>query len=724
MLEVIVGLELYLAKYTEAAIIGVLLVFNATLSFVEERRAQNALELLKSRLSVSAHVLRDGNWTTIEAGKVVPGDTISLKTGDIVPADAKVREGGVSVDQSTLTGESQPVDAATGGTVYSGSIVRNGECRAEVTATGPHTYFGKTAELVRTAKTQSHLESIVFNVVKYLVALDIVLVIAVIVYAFVKHLALSDAIPFALILLVASVPIALQATFTLSEALGSLSLIRRGVLVTHLSAIEEAAAMDILITDKTGTITENRLAIGDVLAYPPNGRQDVLHYAALASDQATQDPIDLEILKADGGQPDDEKPKRLNFIAFDPKTKRSEALFEADGGRLKVVKGAPSAIAMLTGSNPEGDVQALSSRGERVLAVAKGSEDKLELVGLLGFRDPPRQDSAELIGDLENYGLRVMMVTGDGLDTAKAVASQVGLGENACAPAIIDKQNVEEILHCDIFANVFPEDKFRLVEKLQRSGHVTGMTGDGVNDAPALKQAEVGIAVANATDVAKAAASLVLTNPGLASIVGAVQEGRSIYQRMLTYTFNKIIKTFQIGLFLSLGLLFLAVFVTTPRLILLLLFANDFLTMSISADRVRPSKQPERWDIRRLSAASLVLAVIWLLFSFGIFYLGRDVFRLDLPRLQTLLFLMLVFSGQATVYLVRERRHFWSSRPGTWLLAATAFDIVVMSLLAVLGLLMPAISLSYVVILLVIVLAYMFAFDYLKIGVFRWLGIG
>ncbi len=720
MLEVTIVLEFVLTRYTEAVIIVVLLVFNAVLSFFQENRAHDAVELLRERLTVQARVFRDGRWQLMPADRLVPGDVAHVRAGDLVPADMRIEEGEISVDQSSLTGESLPVSVRPGGTAYAGSTCTRGEASGEIVATGARTYYGRTAELVRTAKVQSHLERVILTIVKYLVAMDLLLVIGVVIYAVLRGLGYAEILPFALILLIASVPIALLPTFTLASALGSRSLAHAGVLVTRLSAIQDAAAMDVVYCDKTGTITRNKLALVSLRAYSPHGESDVLRTAALASEEATQDPIDLAIIQAardKGVMPS--AVEKQKFIPFDPSTKRSEALLRLGDHDFRAVKGAPRVVGKLfDGTSIDSDLQEMASKGYRVLAVAGGPPDKPTMMGLVALQDPPWPDSRELIGSLHDLGLRVLMVTGDDLATADTVARDVGVGDRACTLDELDKLG-KGLPECDVFAGIFPQDKFKLVQGAQQDGHVTGMTGDGVNDAPALRQAEVGIAVASATDVAKAAASLVLTKPGLGDIVHAVQEGRRIYQRMLTYTLNKIIKTFQISLFLSLGLFITATFVTTPLLILLLLFANDFVTMSITTDRVPFSSKPEQWEVKRIVAASLIMALPLLAFSFGTFYVGRDLLHLHVANLQTLVFVMLVVTGQGTVYLVRERRHFWGSMPSRWLIASTVGDLVVIILLATLGVLMAPISLALVAGTIGAVLIYMFAVDYLKIAVFR-----
>lgn len=727
MLEVTIALQLVLGKPDEAAIIAALLVFNAILSFIHESRANNALALLKGRLEIQVRVLRDQVWQKLPARELVPGDVVHLRMGDLVPADIRLSEGQVLLDQSSLTGEALPIEVMVGKIAYAGVIVKRGEASGEVTAIGSHTYFGKTAELVRNARTTSHLENLIFTIVKYLVALDLALVAALLLYTLASDLPITEVIPFALILLVASVPIALPATYTLATALGGLELAKSGVLVTRLSAIEEAASMDVLASDKTGTITQNKLALAVLHPYSPYTNSQLLHLVALACDEATQDPIDMAILEAAQSQGQlESRPRRLHFVPFDPETKRSEALFDLDTGKLRVIKGAPRVIAALVQGNVQiaQDVEQLGADGSRILAVAvETSGSALQLAGLIGLQDPPREDSQALIRDLHELGVRVVMVSGDGPATARAIAGQVGIGQRVCPPENLREEIKRNVLDYDVFARVLPEDKYALVQSLQLAGHVVGMSGDGVNDAPALKQAEVGIAVANATDVAKAAASLVLTNPGLSDVRAAVETSRRIYQRMLTYTLNKIIKTLEIAIFLSLGVMLTGVFVITPMLIVLLLFTNDFVTMSIATDNVAYSNKPERWDVPKLMLTAGILAGFVLVLSFSVFFAGRDWLHLPLPQLQTLVFVMLAFTGQGNVYLVRERRHFWRSAPSRWLLRASVLDIVVVGILASQGILMASIPLTLVAGVLILVLGYLLIMDFAKIRIFRAIGL-
>jgi H+-transporting ATPase len=727
MLEAAIVLTVALERQADALIIFFLLVFNAVVSYAQESRAGSALALLRKRLAINSRVLRDGQWRLVPARELVPGDVVHVRVGDIVPADLQLLEGDLQLDQSALTGESVPREASSPEAVYSGSVVQRGEATGEVLATGAKTYFGKTAQLVQSARTATHLEAIIFSIVKYLMAIDILLVISVLAYALLVGISLSEVLPFALILLIASVPAALPATFTVAQALGAVEMTRCGVLVTRLSAIEEAAMMDVLCTDKTGTITLNQLSLAAIQPYPPFTPEQLLELASLASEAATQDPIDLAVLEARSKRAVTDGYERLSFTPFDPATKRTEATARRDHEEVQVIKGMPEIVAVLAAASPgelQRDVDALAAQGQRVLAVAAGPSGDLRLVGLLGLMDRPRPDSARLIAALGRLGVRVKMVTGDTAPTALAIAKEVGIGRQVCGPQELQADADAAPTRCDIFAGVYPQDKYNLVRSFQRTGHIVGMTGDGVNDAPALKQAEVGTAVATATDVAKAAASMVLTNPGLVDIVSAVESSRRIYQRMLTYTLNKIIKTFQVALFLSLAFFLTGDFVTTPFLVVLLLFANDFVTMSIATDHVGYSLMPDRWHVRSLVAAAGLLALGVLAESFLVLYLATSVFRLPLPQVQTLVFAMLVFSGQATVFLVRARHHFWTARPSKPLMIASAADVAIVTFLASQGVLMAPVALWLVLSVLGIAVLFVLLMDPIKVAVFHRFGLG
>ncbi len=719
LLELAVVLELILGDYVQSSVFAILLIFNAVLAFTQEGRAQEAVELLRQRLTVTARVQRDGAWTQVPAGELVVGDLVHVRQGDLVPADLKLVDGRVELDQSALTGESRAVSAEAGAPGYSGSVVVRGEASGEVVATGTATFFGRTAELVSTAHAPGNMERLIFGIVRSLIGLALLVVVMVIADGFVRHLSLHEMIPFVLILVIASVPVALPATFTLATALGSKEMSQRKVLVTRLAAIEDAASMEVLCTDKTGTLTQNTLTVESLRATAPFDEAGLLMAAAAASDWATQDPLDLAILAVAQSRHLGPLGTRISFAPFDPAAKRSEATVQGPEGPIRVVKGAPQIVGQMTGAD-EGalrqDVAQMAATGARVLGVAQGRPDgTLRMVGLLAMADPPREDAARLIEHLHELGIRVVMVTGDGLATAAAIADKVGikgraaLGEllrdGAASPRrgsgsgtadgaipAVSLRPWERDDWYDVYAEVLPEDKMRLIDNLQHASIVVGMTGDGVNDAPALKKAEVGIAVASATDVAKAAASLVLTDPGLGDMVAGVEVSRRIHQRMLTYTLNKIIKTLQVAIFLGFGLVVFGKFVTTPTLVVLLLLANDFVTMSLATDRVRSPRHPERWTVAPLIASGLGLALPLVLLSFGLWWFGTAELHLDLAQMQTLVFLWLVTSGQATVYLVRERHHFWHSRPSRWLAISSGADLVVVLSLAWRGWLMAAIA--------------------------------
>jgi len=727
MLEVSLVLELITRHYTQATIIGALIVFNAVISFDQEHRAQDALRLLQQRLVVHVRVLRDGTWQTMDSRLVVPDDIVHLRMGDLVPADMALSDGNLSIDQSALTGESLPTEAAAGSSIYAGSVVKRGEASGKVTGTGTHTYFGRTAQLVGSARTASHLQETILGIVKYLLVLDVLLVVGVVVYSLLRGIPLLDTVSFSLMLLVSSVPVALPAVFTLASAVGAQELVSRGVLVTRLSAIEEAAAMTVLFSDKTGTITENRLKLVDIVPAGGMTKDDVLRLALLSSDERSQDPIDLAIITRAREQGISSGATTISsFTPFDSATKRTEATVVQDGVSTRIVKGSPQIVGTLVsnGQSLMQDVALLAGRGNRVLAVATGSEDHLTMAGLLALEDPPRNDSAALIKDLKEMGIRVVMVTGDTPETARTVAAQIGLGTRTCdAVTLRDNTNIRGSLGCDVVAGVLPEDKYALVQRTQHAGSIVGMTGDGVNDAPALKQAEVGIAVSDATDVARAAASAILTNPGLSGIVTAVTTGRQIYQRMLSYTLNKIIKTLQIALFLAVAFFLTGNFVTSPRLILLLLFANDFVTMSLASDTATASQLPDRWRVSQLTGSALLLAVAWLVVAFGTLYVGTSVLHYDLPHLQTMVFVMLVLTGQANVYLVRERRHFWRSPPGRALILSTVGDLLVIGFMAWRGILMVPLPLNILAFMVLGVVLYGVLLDFYKLAVFRWFHI-
>ena len=731
MLEFALVIDLGLGRRIEALFIAALLALNALLGFRQESRATKALALLRGRLTIQARVRRDGRWQMLPAAQIVPGDFLRLRAGDIVPADVRVTEGRVLVDQSVLTGESLPVEIRAGGTAYSGSTVSRGEAGCVVAATGNRTYFGKTAELVRLAAAPPRLERLVVGVAKYLGALDVVLALAVLAATIVEGRHLLGVLPFMLMLLVASVPMALPVMFTMSAAMGARMLAEQGILATRLSAIEDAAAMDVLCLDKTGTLTENTLTVGTVAPLATATSEEVLRLGALASDEATQDPLDLAILRTarERGLAQ-ATPQRVGFVPFDSDAKRSEASVRENGQVVRVVKGEPRTVAELAQTAWEriaGEVERLSADGSRVLAVASETEGKLRLAGLIALSDPPRADSAALIAALEKRGVRAQLVTGDGEATARAIAAKVGIaGEVAPAGTIHKDLDPQEAQRFAVFARVLPQDKFLLVQALQKAGHVVGMTGDGVNDAPALRQADIGIAVANATDVAKAAAGLVLTRPGLGGIITAVEASRRIYRRLQTFTLTMMTRKITIPLFLAFGVLALDAFVLNPLLIVLLMITTDVATMAVSTDQATASPAPDRWAIGPLMATAVALAIPLLLLSVAVFRSGVNVLALDAARTQTLVFVWLVFAGsQGILYVTRSRGFFWiKPYPGRWLNVATLVLVAATIAMAIEGWLTAPIAPLVVGWTLLLAVAYLVGADFVKVGLARWLGRG
>jgi H+-transporting ATPase len=724
LLEAAIVVQLTLGAWVEAGVVGGLLLFNATLGVVQQGRASTALAVLKPRLAPIALVLRDGAWGRRPADELVPGDVIRVPLGALVPADARVLSGSVLVDQSMLTGESLPVEAAADSLLYAGSLVRRGQAIAEVTATGARTSFGRAAELVRLAHARSTEQAAILGVTWGLalvnggVALLLVLAAAALGWPFV------DVVRLALTALLASIPVALPATFALSAAIGAQALARRGVLLTRLSAAHEAAAMDLLCADKTGTLTRNALEVADVVAMAGFDRDRVLTLAALASSEADQDVIDATIRRSAATAPGrDHLPRLVRFIPFDPATRMAEAVaVDRDGHELRIAKGAFEAMADTAETPMEARRLAddLAGRGYRVLAVAAGSPPSLRLAGLIALSDPPREDAARLVAALRAVGVRTVMVTGDSPVTAASVAGQVGIDGAICPPERLAEQpGVEEF---GVFARVVPAEKYRLVKSLQGHGHVVGMCGDGVNDAPALRQAQIGIAVASATDVAKAAAGLVLTKPGLAGVLAAVTEGRIAFQRLLTFAFNMLIKKIEIVLFLAIGLALTGQAVLTPALMVLMLITNDVLAMSLTTDRATPARSPAVWRMRRITAAAMILAAGKLGFSTAMLAFGRVQLGLNPGQLQTLALVTLVFGSQALLYVVRERRRLWASRPGVWVLAASVADVSLVSGLAWSGVLMDPLPGDVLVALLAAAGVFALLLDRIKLAVIRVFG--
>ncbi len=724
LLEAAIALQVVLHKDLEAAVIAGLLVFNAALAWFQEGRAQATLAALKSRLALNASVRRDGVWKTLPAGELVRGDVVKLSLGGVVAADVHLVDGSVLLDQSMLTGESLPIEAGAGVDTYAGALVRRGEATAEVTATGVHTKFGRTAELVRTAHVVSSQQKAVLRIVRNLAIFNGGVILLIGAYAWFHAMPWSEIIPLLLTSVLASVPVALPATFTLAAALGARALAKLGVLPTRLTAVDEAATIDVLCSDKTGTLTCNQLSVTSVRPMPGFDEAHVLGMAALASSDGGQDSVDAAIRSTAAHKPVSDLPKLTNFVPFDPGKKISEAMTtDAKGGEQRIVKGAFTTVAGITAPAPAAAAIAdeLEKQGFRVLAVAAGAPASMQLIGFIALSDPPRTDSSSLISELKTLGVHTVMVTGDAAATAAIVAHAVGLNGAVCPPGPLPAGVKPEDFA--VFASILPEGKFDLVKAFQKNGHAVGMCGDGANDAPALRQAQMGIAVSTATDVAKSAAGVVLTEAGLGGIVTAVKEGRVTFQRILTYTLNSVLKKIVQVLLLAVGLVMTGHAVLTPMLMVIVMITGDFLAMSLTTDRVRPSEKPNSWQIGRITGAGVILGLCFLVFATAVLAAGKFELRLGTAALQTLSVVAIVFGGQATIYAIRERRHLWGLRPTIWLVMSSIADILIISTLALRGFAMAPLPLTVVACEFGAAVLFGLALDVIKIPVFARLGI-
>ena len=724
LLEASIVLELVLHKYYEAVVIATLLIFNAALAYFQESRAQATLAALKSRLALNASVQRDGAWKTIPAAELVCGDLVKLSLGSVIAADVHLTGGSVELDQSMLTGESLPIEAGAGVDTYAGALVRRGEATAVVTATGARTKFGRTAELVRTAHVVSTQQKAVLKIVRNLAIFNGSLILAMGAYAYFHAMPWSEMVPLLLTSLLAAIPVALPATFTLAAAIGARALAKLGVLPTRLSAVDEAASIDVLCSDKTGTLTLNALSVTSVRPLPGFDEAHVLGLAALASSEGGQDPVDKAIRDAASHKPSSEMPKLVKFVPFDPAKKTSEATAtDAKGTAERIIKGAYTAVVALTAPSPGATAIAdeLEKQGFRVLAVAAGPVASVQLIGMIALSDPPRSDSSSLISELHTLGVAAVMVTGDATATAAIVAHDVGLTGPVCPPGKLPEGIKPEDFA--VFASILPEGKYDLVKAFQKSGHVVGMCGDGANDAPALRQAQIGIAVSTATDVAKSAAGVVLTEAGLSGIVAAVKEGRITFQRILTYTLNSVMKKILQVLLLAVGLVMTGHAVLTPMLMVIVMITGDFLSMSLTTDRVRPSKMPNSWQIGRITIAGVILGVCFLAFSTAILATGKFELHLNIEALRTLSVVGIVFGSQATTYVIRGRQQLWGLRPGLWLVLSSVADVFIISTLAVYGIGMAPLSLAIVACEFAAAIAFGLVVDMVKIPVFASLRI-
>ncbi|HVB86001.1 MAG TPA: plasma-membrane proton-efflux P-type ATPase [Candidatus Dormibacteraeota bacterium] len=735
MIEVAAILSALVRHWEDFTIISALLLMNAGVGFWEEFQAGNAIAALKAKLALHARVKRDGSWTQILARKLVPGDLLRMRIGEIVPADARLLEGdAIEVDQSALTGESLPVERKTGDSVYSGSIVKQGEADALVYGTGANTYFGKTARLVEAAHTVSHFQRAVLKIGDFLIVIALALVILILIVALFRGDPMLTTLQFALVLTVAAVPVAMPAVLSVTMAVGARKLAEKKAIVTHLASMEELAGIDVLCSDKTGTLTQNKLTLGEPYCAEGVAPEEVILAGALASRADSQDAIDLAVI---GGLKDAhalDAYRLEHFQPFDPVHKRTEALITGpDGSRFRVSKGAVQVIlALATDADRvrkgvDEAVQGFAARGFRSLGVARTRADSTwQLLGVLPLFDPPREDSKAMIATAAQMGIKVKMVTGDQMAIAKEMARRLGLGQNIVdATVLAQAKNLQlsemakQIEQANGFAQVFPEHKFRIVRALQNDEHIVGMTGDGVNDAPALKQADAGIAVSGATDAARAAADIALLSPGLSVIVDAIKESRKMFQRMNSYAIYRIAETTRVLLFMTLSILIFNFYPVTAVMIVLLAILNDGAILSIAYDRVRYKNEPEAWNMPVVLGVSSVLGIAGVFSSFGCFYLAERVFHLSHGMVQALMYLKLSVAGHLTIFLTRTRGPFWTVRPAAILFWAVAVTQAVATLIATYGIFMSPIGWKWALFVWGYALAWFFFNDRVKLVAYR-----
>lgn len=708
MIEIAAILSAAVQHWADFGIILTLLIVNAVVGFWEEFQAGNAIAALKSKLALGARVKRDGKWQPLPARELVPGDLIRIRLGDITPADARLLEGDpIEVDQSALTGESLPVTKKTNDAIFSGSIIRQGETDALVYGTGANTFFGRTANLVQTTHTTSHFQKAVLKIGDFLIVIAVILVVMILIVALFRGDPVAETLQFALVLTVAAIPVAMPTVLSVTMAVGARLLAKGETIVSRLASIEELAGMDVLCSDKTGTLTKNELTLGEPFLLDGVTKNQILRAAALASRAEDQDAIDLAILDGAKEVFDGSLPNVQHYRPFDPVNKRTEALFkEADGTSHRASKGAPQVILALA-RNAENlqatyadAIDQFAQRGFRSLGVAQtDANGDWQVLGVLPLFDPPRDDSAAMIAQAKEIGCDVKMVTGDQVAIGREIAGQLNIGTNLVDAEIFKavdyhhSARIDQMIEdADGFAQVYPEHKYHIVDVLQERGHIVGMTGDGVNDAPALKKADCGIAVSGATDAARAAADIVLLSPGLSVVIVAIREARKIFQRMNSYAIYRIAETFRVLLFMTLSILVFNFYPVTAVMIVLLALLNDGAILSIAYDRVHYADRPEKWNMPLVLGISSVLGLAGVAASFGLFYLCERVFKLDPDTIQSLIYLKLSVAGHMTIFATRTRGPFWSIAPAKALVLAVVGTQIVATLIAVYGVFMAPIG--------------------------------
>lgn len=720
LLEAAMIFELILGKIVQAAVVFLLLVFSAVVGQIQESRAKKAIGYLHQQLQISVRTLRNGIWQIIPSRELVVGDIVHVKIGDIVPADIEIIDGTVGVDESVLTGESREVIKEKGETLFSASTINRGEAIASVTAIGIKSSYGKTAELVRTAEAPGRLQTLLFNIVRYLAYLDVILAVILVVTALIQGTSWLDLLPFLVILFIATIPISMPSSFVVANSLEAKTLAKEHLLVTGLTGIQEAASMDILLVDKTGTLTNNRPEIAELISFDQMDADELLKLAAVASDDTAIDTISTAILDA-CKKKGLAIPLRSSFTAFDPVNKISKAEIEKNGKTLQVVLGSPAVITEIAAAPDDFQerVNSLSSSGARVLAVASGNENKLMVNGLIALADSPRGDAKESIEAIRKLGIRVVMLTGDTVGTARAIARQVGLGDRIGTV----EDALTNPLDYDGFANVYPEDKYNIVMAFQKLGMIVGMTGDGINDAPALKQADVGIAVSTATDVAKQAAKIVLTDPELSDITKVIDSGHRVYRRMMTWTITKLARTAELAALLTFGLIFTGFFPVSLSLIVFIIVMNDMVTLTLGTDNAWPTSVPEKWNLPQLAKISAIFTIGWLAIGLGLLWYFLKIKDLPPAQISSLMFLYLIYSAMVTIMMTRTRDQFWSFAPSRLVAGTVAANLILATLMAVFGWVMSPVSIQTIVILIVITLLGMLLLDSLKVWYYRVTGI-
>ncbi len=675
MIEVAAILSAIVQRWEDLGIILLLLVVNVFIDFRQESKALSALKVLKAKLVKKATVLRDGVWSEIEARELVPGDIVRLRLGNVVPADAELLgDTSLQIDQSALTGESLSVERSAGGMIYGNSIIRKGEGEARITAIGPDTYFGKTASLVVQAgrMERSHFQKAIIQIGNFLILLAGVMVTLIVIVSLARGDPAMEILRFSMVLAIASIPVAMPAVLSVTMAIGAVRLARHQAVVSRLVSIEELAGIDVLCCDKTGTLTKNEMTLGEVTTYGGIGEDDVIVYAALASRREDADPIEGPIFEAASARGLNERLDRFDvesFVPFDPVRKRTEAVVSSgDDGRFEVMKGAPQAVLALCENEGAqlgtvlARIEQLASEGYRTIGVAlkEASDESPRFIGLLPLFDPPRDDSKEMIDTIRSLGVELKMITGDNTAIARHICTMLGIGGRVLDADSLARWEsdhdgdgfLDEIAG---IAQVFPEHKFDIVHRLQMTDHIVGMTGDGVNDAPALRKSDAGIAVSGATDAARAAADLVLLAPGLSVIAEAIREARQIFGRMLSYSIFRIAETIRVILFMSIAIVVFNFYPVTPIMIIILALLNDIPIMAIAYDNARVEATPVRWDMREVLTIGSVLGVAGVISSFLFFFVLQEM-GFEHALIQSMIFLKLNVAGHSTIYVARRRR--------------------------------------------------------------------